>query len=229
MARFTTYLAGALVAAAAATAGSPATAQPAIALSGVVQHIWPHSLDVWEPAQHTSGTWFVANPNQFRIGERITGTGTENTRGDFYPSSISVVAMPSTNTITLTGTVQRIGPNSVYVWQNATGHTAQWIVWNPSRFQIGERITASGTEDRAGQFFPYTVRVIGMSTSGTITLTGTVQSVRPNALIVWENAQRRTGTWIVGNAARFRLGERVTGTGTEDGTGRFYPSSISVL
>lgn len=155
MTRFNALLTSALLAAAAC---APAIAQtPSITLSGVVQRVGTHTLAVWEPARNTSGTWIVGNAGAFRSGERITGTGTEDRFGHFYPRSVSILGM--SNRITLTGTVQRIGTRTIAVWETGRHETGEWIVGNAARFRVGEHVTGTGTEDRQGRFYPFSVSV----------------------------------------------------------------------
>jgi len=157
MTRFNALVTSALLAAAAA-ASSPAIAQtPAITLSGVVQRVGTHTLDVWEPARHTSGTWVVGNAGAFRSGERVTGTGTEDRFGHFYPRSVSILAQG--NRITLSATVQRVGTHTIAVWETRRRETGEWIVGNAARFRVGEHVTGTGTEDRQGRFYPTNVSV----------------------------------------------------------------------
>ncbi len=77
----------------ASTAYSPGD-QPvrrtSITLRGVVQRIRPGVLYVWEPAYRTTSTWFVRNSAAFRVGQNVVGTGTENTRGDFFPRTVRI-------------------------------------------------------------------------------------------------------------------------------------------
>lgn len=130
--------------------------------------------------------------------------------------------------ITLYGTVQRIGTHTIAVWEPAYRETGEWIVRDASRFEVGEPVTATGTEDREGHFYPYSVALADpyRGAGNRITLYGRIQTVGTNTLAVWEASRGETGEWVVPNAGRFRTGQRIGGTGTEDRWGRFYPTNV---
>lgn len=58
-----------------------------VTLQGQVRKVEPGKIIVWEPANHTTGTWIVTNATAFRVGETVRATGTEH-NGYFYPTSI---------------------------------------------------------------------------------------------------------------------------------------------
>ena len=138
-----------------------ANAQPgSITLTGTVQRVGTRTLDVWEYGPRESGTWMVGNAGAFRAGQEISGTGTEDRRGHFYPSRVTVIAMQNPNTIVLRGTVQRVGTHTLAVWESGRHETGTWIVPNAGAYRVGERVSASGTEDRYGHFYPNSISIL---------------------------------------------------------------------
>ncbi len=135
-------------------------------------------------------------------------------------------AAAQSNTITLSGTVQSIGAHTIAVWENARGETGEWVLSNPGAYHSGEYVVGVGTEDRSGRFYPRRVRVAG--NPSTISLSGVVQRVGTNTIAVWENGVNETGEWIVANASGYRPGQIVTGWGTEDRFGHFFPQRVAV-
>lgn len=138
----------------------------------------------------------------------------------------SASAASAQTAITLSGTVQRVGAHLIAVWENRRSTTGEWIVSNPSAFRAGEYVVGTGTEDQAGHFYPRRVHIAG--TPSAVSLSGVVQRVGPNWIDVWENGHNETGQWIVSNAPGYRVGQTVTGWGTEDRFGNFFPQRISV-
>lgn len=61
-----------------------------VTLRGVIQRITADTLVVWEPSRNTTGEWVVSHPYNYRVGERVIGRGTEDTRGHFYPESVNI-------------------------------------------------------------------------------------------------------------------------------------------
>lgn len=225
MARFTTMKTAALRAAALfALAAAPALAQPStITLSGTVVRVGSHEIAVRENARGQTGTWVLSNAAQFHAGEHVVAVGTEDTRGYFYPSSISV----GMSTVTLAGVVQRIWTHTLAVWEPGPRTTGEWIVANPGAFLPGQYVTGTGTEDRTGRFYPQSISVLTHpNVPGSITLSGVVQRVGVRMLTVWEPARHTTGEWVFAGAGSFRAGQRITGTGTEDREGHFYPATV---
>jgi hypothetical protein len=87
--------------------------------------------------------------------------------GAFYPQTINgrSVAYDANgtapaNSITLRGVIQRVGTNTLAVWEPASRHTAKWVVSNAGqRYRVGERVVATGTEDRFGNFYPNSITI----------------------------------------------------------------------
>lgn len=136
-------------------------------ISGVVERITPGVLFVRESSRGETGQWYVPNSNDFRIGQRITGVGMIGANGAFYPQSIDnlgLAYMPrpyqrNTSSITLSGVVRRVMPGSLLVWEPSHGTTGTWIVRNARSFRVGQNVVATGTEDRRGNFYPYSVHL----------------------------------------------------------------------
>ena len=131
-------------------------------LTGKVVRIEPGRLIVAENGRGY-GTWFVRNSSRFAVGQTITATGMIGAKGVFYPQTINgqAVAFEPTatmitqhRTITLSGVVQRIGASAITVWEPSRGTSGEWVVRDPQRYHKGQRVTAVGTEDRKGHFYP---------------------------------------------------------------------------
>lgn len=141
-------------------------------VSGVIQRIDSGRLLVRETTGHT-GLWFVPDIDDFHTGQTVTGIGMLGANGAFYPQSVNghVTAFDATttsssmtasrNTITLTGTVQTVGTNTLEVWEPSTRHTGKWVVPNAGqRFRSGERVSATGHEDRRGTFYVQQITIL---------------------------------------------------------------------
>lgn len=139
-------------------------------LSGVVRSIQNGRLIVAETTGH-SGIWYVPDIDEFHVGQSVNGTGMRSANGSFYPQSINgrtvaydtdVTTAPAsaTRTITLNGTVQRVGSNTLLVWESSSRHSAKWIVPNAGRFRTGQRVSATGTEDRRGNFYVQEITIL---------------------------------------------------------------------
>ncbi len=209
-------------------------------LSGVVRQIQSNGRLLVAQTGRGEAIWYVPDVDEYHVGQRMSATGMVGSNGVFYPQRINGNSTAydtdySNAPITRTGTVQRVNANSIVVWEPSNRTSGTWIVNDAGRFRNGERVSATGTEDRTGRFYVQTIDVLGYSSGwsrpgvAAITRTGTVQRVGANAIIVWEPANRTSGTWIVPNAGRFRVGERVSATGTQDRSGRFYVRTISIL
>jgi len=130
-----------------------------ITRSGVVRRVSDRAIYVWVPEYRTEMTWIVNNGDRFRDGERVVAQGTENTRGDFFPSSIRVVGQTSqTGSITLSGVVRRVTSGAIYVWEPAHNTETVWMVRDAGRFRVGEHVVGRGTENTRGDFFPSSIQ-----------------------------------------------------------------------
>lgn len=140
-------------------------------ISGVVQRTESGRLIVREN-NGAFGTWYVPDVDEFHAGQSVSGTGMRSTNGSFYPQTIngqnvaydtdtSSAPAPARSTITLTGTVQRVGGSTLLVWEPASHHSATWVVSNAgSRFHKGERVSATGREDRFGRFYVQQITIL---------------------------------------------------------------------
>ena len=142
-------------------------------ISGVVQRIQSGRLIVRETTGSTA-IWYVPDTDEFHVGQTVTGTGMIGATGAFYPQMVdghataydtdttSSTTMASTNTVTLSGTVQRVGTSSLTVWEPASRHSAVWVgVTNAElHFRVGQRVTATGREDRRGTFYVQRITII---------------------------------------------------------------------
>lgn len=137
-------------------------------LTGTVQRVESGRLIVRQ-SNGTWGTWYVPNSGQFSVGQRITGVGMVSASGVFYPQSINGQGMAYTpdndrdrdhrNTITLTGVVQRITASTIVVWEPSRKTTGEWVVSHPHNYRVGQKVTARGTEDTKGHFYPESVSI----------------------------------------------------------------------
>jgi hypothetical protein len=146
----------------------------------------------------------------------------------------------------LYGTIQRVNGNEVIV-QPTTGHWGAIDIRsakmnaNGNQLKPGTYLGAYGCVDKNGMFKADEVTLAANAaayprtqyggSNGTpersVTLSGTIQKIESNAIVVWEPGARHSGTWIVKNPTQFHVGQRVTGTGTEDHRGNFYPYQVS--
>jgi hypothetical protein len=139
-------------------------------LSGVITQVASDRLVVRQSSTSSSnarwGTWYLPDTNGFRVGQTVTGTGYVSAGGTFYPQTINGRSLayygrtgnpePS---VTLSGVVQRVSSNAIYVWEPQTRHTGRWFVADASRFARGERVTGTGTENHSGDFYPWSVHI----------------------------------------------------------------------
>ncbi len=134
--------------------------------------------------------------------------------------------------------MRRIERDYLVVAETRRGY-GTWYVPDTDDFHVGQSVRATGMLAPGGTFYPQTIngRNLAYDTDRDrgparsvrpITLSGIVRRVGGHTLAVWEPARRTEGTWVVNDAFRFRVGQRVTGTGTEDRAGRFYPSRVSL-
>jgi hypothetical protein len=171
-----------------------------------------------------------------RPGTFVGAFGCVSPNGVFHASEVTLAANQSLYSQTITGVVQRKSGDTLIVTEPARRTTGVWYVPDIDDFRVGQTVTGIGMMGGNGEFYPQSIN--GASTAfaperseqmprrASITLTGVVKRVERGAIIVWEPTRRTTGTWFIRDAGRFRVGERVVGTGTENRRGDFYPSTI---
>jgi len=136
-------------------------------LTGTVQRIETGKLLVAETG-HGYGQWYVPDIDDFHVGQSVSATGMRGANGAFYPQSINgrVVAFDTDYSsaprasITLNGTVRRVNGNSIVVWEPSDHTTGTWIVSNPSRFHVGQRVSATGRENGHGDFYVQEITIL---------------------------------------------------------------------
>jgi hypothetical protein len=250
MARITNALAaGLLLLGCTIAASAPASAQTRFcptreSFFGTVQSVQGNTLIV-QPANGHTGTVMIDNNARvnahgyaMRPGMFVGAFGCVAPNGVFHASEVTLAASPSLYATTITGTVQRISGDQLFVTEPSRNTTGIWVVPDVDDFHVGMNVTGTGMMGSNGMFFPQTINNITTafvpettvtqtrSMHPTITLSGVVRRVEPGALIVWEPSRHETGTWIVHNTSSFRVGQNVVATGTENRRGDFYPYSI---
>lgn len=246
MKRFTPLLAAAAMAALGALAGthaSAATCPSQESFFGTINRVDGNMLNVTTQRGNgatmriDSGARINTNGYAMRSGTYFGAYGCVTPNGVFHASEVTLSGSQSSYHETLSGVVDRIENGRLLVRQNGHGY-GTWYVPDAEDFTRGQTVTGVGMISRGGVFYPQTVNGRSVAydadngsapaTSRTITLTGVVQRVRAGSLLVWEPNYNHSGTWIVSDAGRFRVGQRLVATGTEDTSGRFYPTSIQV-
>lgn len=213
---------------------------------GTVQRVNGNMLTVQTPSGHTadvaieSGARINGNGYTVRPGVFVGAFGCVTPNGVFHANEITLSGNQSAYTERISGVVQRIQSGRLYV-RETTGRTGLWYVPDNDDFAVGQSVTGTGMLGANGVFYPQSVnghvtaydtdvtRSYGMASRNTITLTGTVQRVGSNTLMVWEPSSRHSGKWVVPNAGRFRVGQRVSATGREDRRGTFYVQQITII
>lgn len=236
-------LAGSVLTAAAASAAPFCPADESF--FGTVQRVNGNMLTVQTPSGHTadvaveSGAHVNSNGFTMRPGIFVGAFGCVTPNGVFHANEITLSSNQSRYSEQISGVVQRIVSGRLYV-RETTGRTGLWYVPDIDDFHVGQTVTGTGMLGANGAFYPQSVNghvtaydsdsTRSMTASGnTLTLTGTVQRVGTNTLMVWEPSSRHSGKWVVPNAGRFRVGERVSATGREDRRGTFYVQSITIM
>lgn len=247
--KFTLPFISSLVIAACAAFGASASAAPFCPTSqsffGTIQRVNGSMLTVQTPSGHwadvriESGARISTNGNSMRPGVFVGAYGCVTPNGVFNANEVTLTTNQADYQRTLTGVVQRTESGRLIVRQT-DGHYADWFVPNVTLFTAGQNVTGIGMIATNGAFYPQsinghtlafepTLTSAPTTVSRTITLTGTVQRVGSNAIVVWEPNVHRSGMWIVSNSGRFHVGERVSATGTEDRSGKFYVQQITIL
>jgi len=245
--KFTAPLIGSLVLAVSAALGANASAAPYCPSSesffGTIERVNANTLTVKTPSGHwalvrvDNNARVNTNGGTIRPGVFVGAYGCVAPGGVFHASEITLSSTQRGYNERLTGVVRRIESDGrLLVAQNGHGY-GTWYVPDTRTFSVGQTVDATGMLGPNGAFYPQIIngRNVAYDTQYTsvphnaITLTGTVRRVSRNAIIVWEPSHGTTGTWIVPNTGRFRVGERVSATGTEDRSGRFYVQEITIL
>ncbi|MGZ3497460.1 MAG: hypothetical protein ACXVAM_14910 [Vulcanimicrobiaceae bacterium] len=134
---------------------------------------------------------------------------------------------------TLSGKVVRVEPGRLYVEEPSRGTIGIWYVADATAHRVGEPVTGIGRDGPNGAFYPRSINggAVRSQVSGSgrsVTLSGIVTRVEDGKLDVLEPGYHTAGLWITTYASRFHVGQHVTGTGTEDHRGDFYPTRIVV-
>ncbi|HET9096450.1 MAG TPA: hypothetical protein VFN37_07295 [Candidatus Baltobacteraceae bacterium] len=211
---------------------------------GTVQRVNGNMLTVrtltnhWADVSIDSGAQVHTNGNALRPGAYVGLYGCVTPNGVFHASEVTLANNPNGYNERISGVVQRVESGRLIVHET-NGATGAWYVPDVDEFHIGQSVSAIGMLAGNGSFYPqsvdgrsvaYDTDVTAQPSAGnTVTLSGTVQRVGSHTLLVWEPSSRHSATWIVPNAGRFRTGERVSATGTEDRRGHFYVHEITIL
>lgn len=138
-------------------------------LSGVVRRIEGNDRMLVQENGHGYGVWYVPDTGDFHVGQTVNAVGMVGAGGVFYPQTINGVttaydaddsARRNPGTISLTGIVRAVRVGSLLVWEPQHGTTGTWIVRGAQRFRVGQRITARGTEDMSGRFYPGAITIL---------------------------------------------------------------------
>lgn len=249
MGRFTTMFAAIGLAGAAwfasAAGASAATCPTNESFFGTVQRMSGDMLTVstqagrWANVRIDRNARINKNGSDLDRGAYIGAFGCVTPDGVFHASEITLARNASRYHETLTGIVERVEPGRILVKQYGHGY-GTWYVSDSSRFRAGERLSGVGMIGDNGAFYPQTVNSEttaydpddtsppSVANANTITLTGIVRKVNGGSLLVWEPNVNHSGTWIVRDAGKYRVGQHLVATGTEDRSGNFYPSRISI-
>lgn len=249
MGRFTTMLAAIGLAGAAwfasAAGASAATCPSNESFFGTVQRMSGDMLTVstqagkWANVRIDRNARINRNGSDLQPGAYVGMFGCVTPDGVFHASEVTLARNASKYHETLTGIVERVQPGRILVKQNGHGY-GTWYVADSDRFRTGQQVSGVGMIGDNGAFYPQTVNSETtafdpddtspprMATSNTITLTGIVRKVSPDSLLVWEPNVNHSGTWMVRDAGKYHVGQRLVATGTEDRAGHFYPSRISI-
>jgi hypothetical protein len=241
---FNTIASAALAGGVALSAGTPASAaycSSSQSFFGVIQRMNGNMLTVstdrgrWATVRIEPGARVNTNGMALRPGAFIGAYGCVAPGGVFDASEVTLSASRGGYNESLSGVVERVASNRLTVRQSGRGY-GTWYVADADRFSVGQQISGTGMLGANGVFYPQTIdgqnvayipESSGPVSSGTITLSGVVRRVGSGSLVVWEPSHGTTGTWIVRDAGRFRVGQRLVARGTEDRSGRFYPVEIS--
>lgn len=247
--KFTGPLIGSLVVAASAALASTASAAPYCPASesfvGTIQRVNGSMLTVRTPNGHwadvriESGARMNTNGTALRPGVYVGAYGCVTPNGVFNANEITLSPNQAAYNEQLSGVVQKVQSDRLIV-RETNGQYGAWYVPDTDGFRVGQTISATGMRSPNGSFYPHTInnRYVGYDTDTTtapavqaITLTGTVQRIGSNTIVVWEPSAHRSGTWVLNNTStsRFHVGERVSARGTEDRSGRFYVQQITIL
>lgn len=236
-------LAGSVLTAAAASA---ATCPASESFFGTIERVNGNMLTVRTPSGHwadvaiNSGARINTNGYTLRSGMYVGAYGCVTPNGVFHANEVSLSSNQSSYSEQISGVVRSIGSGRITVAER-NGQYGSWYVPDTDEFHVGQSVTGTGMRAANGAFYPQSINghsiaydtdvnsMPGMAVSNSVTLTGTVQRVGTNTLQVWEPSSRHSGKWVVPNAGRFRVGQRVSATGREDRRGTFYVQEITIL
>lgn len=241
-------LAGSLVGGASIFCAGVASAAPYcpanVSFFGTVERVQGNQLIVRTPSGHwatvrlDSGARVDTNGYALRPGAYVGAYGCVTGNGVFHANEITLSADRSRYAEHVTGVVQRVRGGSLIV-RESNGQYGTWYAADSEDFHAGQAVSGVGMLGSNGTFYPQSINgaSVAYDTDQTaaagersIVLTGTVQRVSAgNAIVVWEPSRHTSGTWIVPNAERFRTGERVSASGTQGPSGRFYVRQITIL
>jgi hypothetical protein len=238
----TLALAGGVLTAAVASAAPNCPARESF--FGTIQRVNGNMLTVrtltnhWADVAIDNSAQIHTNGNALRPGAYVGAYGCVTRNGVFHASEVTLANNPNGYNERISGVVRRIESGRLIVYET-NGATGAWYVPDTNEFRVGESLSAVGMLAGNGSFYPQSVngRSVAYDTDVTappasrsaVTLSGTVQRVGTNTLLVWEPSSHHSATWIVPNAGRFRTGQRVSATGTEDRRGHFYVQRITIL
>jgi hypothetical protein len=248
MTRMFSILAGACAAACMWLLAAPASAAAYCptdeSLFGTVQRVNGNVVTVQLPSGHwadvriESGARMNLGGMTLHPGVYLGAFGCVARSGLFEANEVTLAPAASAYHETITGTIRAKQSGRLIVAEN-NGQTGAWYVPDVEDFAVGQAVTGIGLRTANGNFYPATVngRNVAFDTDNSspprrepsITLTGTVQRVGQHTIAVYEPSRRTTGIWVVNGTGRFRVGERVTASGTEDRFGHFYPFSVTIL
>lgn len=211
---------------------------------GTIERVNGNTLTVrtltnhWANVSIESGAQVHTNGNSMRPGAYVGVYGCVTPNGVFHANEVTLANSPNGYNERISGVVQRVESGRLIVHET-NGATGAWYVPDVEDFHAGQQVSAVGMLAGNGSFYPQSIngQNVAYDTDvtappahrSTITLTGTVQRVGSNTLVVWQPASRHSATWIVPNAGRFRTGQRVSATGTEDRRGHFLVQEITIL
>lgn len=231
-------LAGGTMLAAAPLAAQAANCPTHESYFGTIQRVQGNTVTVrgnngrWGTVMIDSGAHMNTDGYALRAGNYVGAYGCVTPNGVFHASEITLARDRSFYNETVSGVVRRVESGRLAVSEPAHHTTGYWYVPDTDEYHVGQMVTGTGMLASNGAFYPQSVNgntvaadLDNGSQASAVTMQGRVQRVESGRIIVWEPSRHTSGTWIVTNAAAFRVGETVRATGTEH-NGYFYPTSI---
>jgi hypothetical protein len=131
------------------------------------------------------------------------------------------------------GTIERVN-GSMLTLQTPAGRGADVRIENNARVNTNGNSMRPGTfagvygcVERSGVFVASEVTLSRTQSSYNESVSGTVQQVQSDRILVEEQMRHTSGWWYVPNASQFTVGETVTGVGFLGTNGAFYPQSVN--